>query len=109
MIILKSKKTNKIVVASDNPNVIRDYIVNRYNKAFDEFKYNLVLKPSQIDGFISSVNDLEQGIATFKPRVVIWYNIYEQFLNVCPASHRQKSVDFAETEEYTIRKVEIDF
>ncbi len=109
MIILKSKKTNKIVVASDNPNVIRDYIINRYNKAFELFKNNAVIQETMIDGFPTSLDYFNKSIDVYRPNVIVWYNVYKQFLNVCPTSHVQKSIDFAETEEYIIQKVEIDF
>lgn len=106
MITLKSKKTGKLVIASDSENIIKDYITGRYEKAFNLFKSNVVFFPNtNIDYFDVTIDDFQKSIDSYKINVLIWQKVFKCFVKVCPASHLQKSTDKAETEDYIIERV----
>ena len=107
MITLKSKKTGKLLIASDNENVVKDYIHNRFNKAFEVFKTNGLFFPKTgIDHFNVALNDFQKSVDAYKGNVLIWQKVFKAFVLVCPASHVQKSINKAETEDYLIERVD---
>lgn len=107
MITLKSKKTGKLVIASDNPNIVKEYIISRFNKAFDMFKANGLFFPNtSIDYFNVSLDDFQKSVDTYKTNALIWQAVFKAFVMVCPASHVQKSVNKAETEDYEIERTD---
>lgn|SRR5574343_1856941 len=106
MITLRSKKTGKLIIASDNENVVKEYILCRFNKAFELFKTNGLFFPKTgIDHFNVALDDFQKGIDSYKSNVIIWQNVYKAFITVCPSSHIQKSTNKAETEDYIIEKI----
>lgn len=104
MITLRSKLTGKLVIASDNESVIKDFIIGRYNKALEYLKLNSQFPKVNIDCFDVAFNDFQKDIDTYKVNVVIWHTAYKAFNCVCPASHMQKKVDRAETKEHVIER-----
>lgn len=106
MITLRSKKTGKLLIASDNPSIVKGYIIGRYNKAFELFKQNSNFPLTNIDYFNVSLDDFQKSIDSFKQNVIIWQHVYKAFILVCPAFHVQKSVNTAETGEYEIERAD---
>lgn len=105
MITLRSKKTGKLVIASDDPNVVKEYIIRRFNKAFDTFKAKGLFFPiTNIDHFNIALDDFQKYVDAYKTNALIWQAVFKAFVMVCPASH-QKSVNKAETEDYEIERI----
>ncbi len=103
---IKSKKTGKLVIASDSENIIKDYITGRYEKAFNLFKSNGLFFPNtNIDYFNVSLDDFQKSVDTYKINVLKWQKVFKCFVKVCPASHIQKSTNKAETEDYIIERI----
>lgn len=110
MITLKNKSNGKLIIASDSDLMVKDFIIQRCNAQLARFKECCASNVPKLEGTTRNIekdlNEYLKYITQQKDSVIVWNKVFDAFLQVAPASHLQKAVARAETEEYIIERID---